>query len=164
MKKLKVYLASRHEDRPEVIAVRKRLLKMDIEVTSRWLLEGGVLKTNIVENEQKGSEHVLQNDLEDIDAADAVVVFSPKKAFGNSTGGRHVEFGYSLAKGKTLILVGYRENVFHWHKDVITVRTHKGMFSALNKLNKAKQRTLKRELNALIRFSRQASNPYGLHV
>lgn len=140
MKKLQVYLASRHEDRPDVIIARKKILKMGIGVTSRWLLEGGVLKTNIVENERVGSKHVLKNDLEDIDAADVVVVFSPKKAFGNSTGGRHVEFGYSLAKGKTLILVGYRENVFHWHQDVITVRTMKGLFGVLNKLSAKKKR------------------------
>ncbi len=38
---------------------------------------------------------------------------------GYSRGGRHVEAGYALAKGKYLVLVGPRENVFyslpHWH-------------------------------------------------
>jgi nucleoside 2-deoxyribosyltransferase len=140
MKKLSVYLASRHEDRDDIIRVRKALVKNGINVTSRWLLEGGVLKTNVVENEREGSMHVLTNDLEDINIADAVVVFSPKKAFGNSTGGRHVEFGYSLAMGKKLILVGFRENVFHWHPDVTCVRTKKELFKLLYKLNTKKIR------------------------
>lgn len=135
MKKLSVYLASRHEDREDIIRVRKSLVKNGINVTSRWLLEGGVLKTNVVENEREGSLHVLTNDLEDINIADAVVVFSPKKAFGNGTGGRHVEFGYSLGIGKRLVLVGFRENVFHWHPDVICVRTKKEMFKTLFKLS-----------------------------
>lgn len=138
MKKLSVYLASRHEDRDEVIKVRQTLVKNGIDVTSRWLLEGGVLKTPVVENEKEGSLHVLTNDLEDINLADVVVVFSPKKAFGNSTGGRHVEFGYSLALGKRLILVGFRENVFHWHPDVICVRTKKEMFKLLYKFKSKK--------------------------
>ena len=131
MKKLSVYLASRHEDRPDIIKVRRQLVANGIHVTSRWLLEGGVLKTPIVENEKEGSLHVLKNDLEDIDAADVVVVFSPKKAFGNSTGGRHVEFGYALGTNKPLILVGWRENVFHWHPKVITVRHKKDLLMYL---------------------------------
>ena len=133
-KQLKVYLASRHEDRDDIIRVRRQLVKNGIFVTSRWLLEGGILKTPIVENEREGSLHVLQNDLEDIEAADVVVVFSPRKAFCNSTGGRHVEFGYSLKAGKILILVGWRENVFHWHPDVWCVRTKKEMFKLLYKI------------------------------
>ena len=29
-------------------------------------------------------------------------------------GGRHVEFGVAVSSGKRLIVIGYRENVFHW--------------------------------------------------
>jgi hypothetical protein len=137
MKKLKVYLASRHEDRPDIIKVRKELIKRGIHVTSRWLLEGGVLKTNVVENEREGSLHVQTNDIEDINESDIVIVFSPKKAFRNSTGGRHVEFGYTLGlihsgSPKTLILVGYRENVFHWNPRVICARTHEDLYMYLD--------------------------------
>jgi hypothetical protein len=31
-----------------------------------------------------------------------------------ATGGRHVEFGLALAQGKRVIIVGPRENVFHY--------------------------------------------------
>lgn len=139
MRKLKVYLASRHEDRPDIIKVRKQLIRNGIGVTSRWLLEGGILKTPIVENEKEGSLHVLRNDIEDIDAADVVVVFSPKKAFGNSTGGRHVEFGYALGTNKPLILVGWRENVFHWHPGVICVRRKKDILPYLKMFEAGKK-------------------------
>jgi hypothetical protein len=137
MKKLKVYLASRHEDRPDIIKVRKQLIKRGIHVTSRWLLEGGILKTNIVENEREGSLHVQTNDIEDINESDIVIVFSPKKAFGNSTGGRHVEFGYTLGlinsgAKKTLILVGFRENVFHWNPQVVCARTNEDLYTFLD--------------------------------
>jgi hypothetical protein len=36
----------------------------------------------------------------------------------NKGGGRHVEFGYGMAKGKRLVLIGERENVFHDHPSV----------------------------------------------
>jgi len=47
-------------------------------------------------------------DLEELDQAQVLVLFS---GFGGQ-GGRHVEYGYALAKGKRLVLVGPRDNVF----------------------------------------------------
>lgn len=154
MKKLSVYLASRHEDRPDIIKVRKHLIANGINVTSRWLTEGGVIKqliggrktTDVVELQRDACLHVQTNDIEDIDAADLIVVFSPKKAFGNSTGGRHVEFGYALGTKKPIILVGYRENVFHWNPKVICIRdkkdllVHLEMFQEGRKLSKLRNR------------------------
>jgi nucleoside 2-deoxyribosyltransferase len=147
MKKLNVYLASRHEDRPEIVKIRKCLIANNINVTSRWLTQGGVIKQligvrkcDIVENQREGCLRVQTNDLEDIDAADVVVVFSPKKAFCNSTGGRHVEFGYALGTKKPLILVGFRENVFHWNPKVVCVRTKKELYEVL----KAAKRTFRK--------------------
>src|SRR5260221_13260147 len=50
-------------------------------------------------------------DLADIDQADAVVLFT--QAGRHFAGGRHVEAGYALGKGKRLVVVGPRENVFY---------------------------------------------------
>lgn len=41
-----------------------------------------------------------------------------KGKVGGGRGGRHVEFGYAMAKGKRLIVVGHRENLFHEHPAV----------------------------------------------
>lgn len=53
-------------------------------------------------------------DIEDIDAADALIAFTeaPGDTPGRSRGGRHVEFGYAIGKGKPVCIVGIRENVF----------------------------------------------------
>ncbi len=37
------------------------------------------------------------------------------------SGGRHVEFGYALAKGKPIVLVGPQRNVFHFHSNIYLV-------------------------------------------
>ena len=45
---------------------------------------------------------------------DPDVVTEPPREPSSSRGGRHVEFGIALARSKRLIVVGHRENVFHW--------------------------------------------------
>ena len=47
-------------------------------------------------------------------AADAVIIFTEIPNTILATGGRHVEFGLALAQGKRVIIVGPRENVFHY--------------------------------------------------
>jgi hypothetical protein len=44
-----------------------------------------------------------------------VVSFTEQpRALNGNRGGRHVEFGLAVALNKRLIVVGYRENLFHW--------------------------------------------------
>jgi hypothetical protein len=59
--------------------------------------------------------HFVTEDVADVSAADLVLSFTepPRSALGNR-GGRHVEFGLGLGLGKQLIVVGHRENLFHW--------------------------------------------------
>src|SRR5437016_5058622 len=75
---------------------------MGYVITSRWLTEH-----NGMPAEQASTE-----DLEDIDKADALVLFTMIPE-GGITGGREFESGYAYAKGKKLYLVGDQVNVFH---------------------------------------------------
>ena len=61
------------------------------------------------------------DDFEDIDAADVLALWNPKHHHGAGSGGRHVEVGYALARGKRVVLMGDRENVFHSHPNVIVI-------------------------------------------
>ena len=101
-----VYIASRYGRRQEMLVYAKRLREVGVEVTSRW-----------VEGLHDGLPDAVcaYDDLRDIDKAEALVSFTetPGDIPGRSRGGRHVEFGYALAKGKELHIVGPRENVFH---------------------------------------------------
>jgi nucleoside 2-deoxyribosyltransferase len=111
---LQVYLASRFSRFDELNGYKQELAKLDVEVTSRWLNGGhewvGTADEDIPVEAQAG---FASQDLEDIDAADLVICFTEAMNSPYTRGGRHVEFGYALAKGKAIIVVGHRENVFY---------------------------------------------------
>lgn len=79
---------------------------------SRWL---------DVEDIATGTPDQAVMDLDDIRVADIFVVYKPRETHGRTTGGHHVEFGYALALGKPIVLIGEPENVFHVHPAVQVV-------------------------------------------
>jgi len=116
---MQVYLASKYHEHPRMREFRTILQEHGIDVTSRWI-EG--------EHEAKEGrdDHDLhaqfaREDLEDIDAADAVVMYQPKDIHGQGRGGRHVEFGYAFARAIPIIIIGDRENVFNYLEGVDVV-------------------------------------------
>lgn len=153
MEKLKVYLASRWEDRDEIIQYRNYLIKAaNIESTGRWLSSGHPrLKRKVARDYDTG--YVVQSrDVEDIMRSDVVVVFSPLKAHGNGTGGRHVECGIAIGTNKPIFLVGVRENVFHCHDNVTNVKSVKALvphFKKLLKKKAASQKTMDRLIRSV---------------
>ena len=110
---MKVYLAAAWSRRLEIKAVAERLTDLGVEVTSRWLTEAG-LATKASDKFLRESAYV---DLADVDAADAIVRFTDNStadfvAKQLISGARMVEFGYAKARGKTLYVVGGKQNVF----------------------------------------------------
>lgn len=101
-----LYLAAPFGDRAKMEAIADRLVGTGFTITARWVYGGedGLTRAQVAEL-----------DLEDVDAADAVVSFTFPRGTLTSGGGRHVEFGYGLARGKRLVVIGERENVFHHH-------------------------------------------------
>lgn len=115
---IKVYLAARYSRNAEMREVRDILASFGMEVTSRWI----DLHPDIVGNheESKGEDALnrapkecaplAMHDLDDLARSNWVINFTGQ---GGRRGGRHVEFGYALATGKRLFVVGPREHVFH---------------------------------------------------
>lgn len=103
---MRIYLAAPWECGDVMRSLRKTLAEADFRVFSRWLDEKETDNLN-------GTGMHAAHDLEDIDGSDVVVVYQPKEFAYSGTGGRHVEFGYALAKGKILVLYGTPSNVFH---------------------------------------------------
>ena len=98
------------------------LAHMGHEVTSRWVRREPQLdgREQPVDADQgRGSEaRYAIEDLEDLQTADWIIFFSEPPRSTNSRGGRHVEFGAALALGMRMILVGPRENVFHYAPEI----------------------------------------------
>jgi nucleoside 2-deoxyribosyltransferase len=115
---MKIYLAARYSRRDQLRALAEQLREAGHTVTSRWLETEWANRpdqSSAAPPEYRAKYALI--DLEDVDAADVVVSFTEAPGDG-SRGGRHVEHGYALAKGKRLVVVGYRENLFHEHPSV----------------------------------------------
>jgi len=105
IKKMRYHLAARYARRVELCRYREQLLSIGDTVTSRWL---------DFRKMPSWSCGIAREDCEDLMAADAVIIFTEIPNTILATGGRHVEFGLALAQGKRMIIVGPRENVFHY--------------------------------------------------
>lgn len=81
-----------------------------VEIVSRWL---SVSHDGDGDGDNTPFELRMfaNEDIEDIERCDLVVAMTGQ---GGVSGGRHWECGYAQAKGKSVILVGTPENVFHY--------------------------------------------------
>jgi nucleoside 2-deoxyribosyltransferase len=110
----KAYVAARFSRGDELSGYRDELEKLGVEVTSRWL-NGGHEWVGTVDEDIPVEQQAIfaKEDLEDIDAAEVFICFTESPSSPYARGGRHVEFGYALAKKMPIVVVGHRENVFY---------------------------------------------------
>ncbi len=114
---MNIYLAARYSRNAEMRDYRDQIEAAGHKVTSRWIdLHPDVVgdfsesfKPDVLNTEPERCAPLGQHDLDDIDRADMVLSFTGV----GGKGGRHVEFGYGLARGKRMLLVGPREHIFH---------------------------------------------------
>lgn len=127
-----VYLAARYSRREELCGYRDQLSTLGLLVQARWLDGGHQISESgapigeageaLVEGDTGGSSaeaaalraKFAADDWEDVTSADIVISFTEPPRSKATRGGRHVEFGVALARGVRVIVVGYRENIFHW--------------------------------------------------
>lgn len=112
---MKIYIAGQYKRRGELAAHAEQLEELGHQCTSSWLK-----KSDNEEHEfgLKPVEQHAQQDLWDIDDADAILVFGDGE--GTLTrGGKHVEWGYALAHQLEMWIVGEGETIFHSLADEI---------------------------------------------
>lgn len=101
---MRIYLAALYSRREEMEEHANRIKQKGHEITARWVYGG---------EEGLSREDIALMDIEDVDRADIVISFTHPRGFLTPGGGRHVEFGYALAKNKKLVIIGHFENIFH---------------------------------------------------
>lgn len=115
-----IYLAGRYSRRDELRSVAHQLEANGIgRVRARWLHEDH--EWDGAEDQLRLAARLAGDDVEDLQAADLVIVFTEQPApGGRNRGGRHVEFGLALAEylrsgpqRQRLVVCGPAENVFH---------------------------------------------------
>lgn len=124
---MKVYLAAPYKARDYMlIHVARHLEFKGHVVVSSWIREDHLVHSGTInaapsQTEEYCASHIAR-DFADIDSADVVVLFTGQfiseslysvNLLDTVSGGRHVEVGYALAKGKRVIVVGNPENIFH---------------------------------------------------
>lgn len=131
---MKVYIASMFSDKDRVLARGNELADLGIECTSRWAAEAVPHNTTLKDCTEEYLRETAVADVEDILRADAVVLTVPDAEMlvnatmaAASRGGRTFESGltYGLilarvlygqfgAPDRELIILGKKENVFHY--------------------------------------------------
>jgi nucleoside 2-deoxyribosyltransferase len=109
-----VYLAAQFARRDELRIHAAAIEAAGMTVTSRWLKQLTPLDGLAAHHSDAENKAFADTDLADVARADGVLFFAEDPLIGIPRGGRHVEFGYALALGKEIAVVGPRENVFHW--------------------------------------------------
>jgi len=117
---MKVYIAAPYECRAYAQLLQPQLVARGCTVLASWLH---------AQNPDGDGEARL--DLAEIDQANLVVVLNPPGFERAGTGGRHVELGYALGRGKTVVLVGAPTNVFHHLTTIIRVPDHLELFETV---------------------------------
>ena len=136
---MKIYLAARYSRRLELCGYREQLEAIGHDVTARWLNGSHQISDSGVPIGDSGEALVegddgnnsteaadlrkcfAMEDLGDVHACDLFIAFTEPPRSTASRGGRHVEFGYALglaalrvSGSPQIIVVGHRENLFHW--------------------------------------------------
>lgn len=124
---MRVYVAAPFVERGMARLVKRELEKAGHTVTSRWIETH--LDESVLDDLDK-SRGEAETDLDDIEAADVLVLVDYN--FQCSTG-RAFEFGYAVARGKTVIRIGPpRRHIFNALVSVLNVS---GIVEAIDVLN-----------------------------
>lgn len=129
------YIASRYSRRSQMQFFARGIIHRGDKVTSRWVFgdhdDVADDKFNRISDDHRveiGRKWATE-DLIDLESAEKIICCTEDpdgRVNGRNRGGRHVELGVALGKGKKVIVCGPRENVFcclpeiEWYPDFYT--------------------------------------------
>jgi len=112
--------------------VARTIAPLGFSVTSRWIWGEHQASDAAIGTGTLGDfeRRLAREDIEDLQAAELCIGFSePLRAA--SRGGRHVELGMALVLGKTIVVVGGHEHVFHALSPMIHVPNTPALYALL---------------------------------
>lgn len=129
------YLAARYSRNGEMVEFADTLRMLGQVVTCRWPFRG-------VDEEWRNSDQVPDDlrtqlaveDFEDLVVSDGVISFTeiPRDTTKRpAKGGRHVEFGLGLALNKRMVVIGPKENIFHYLPSIEVYETKEEFLDVL---------------------------------
>jgi nucleoside 2-deoxyribosyltransferase len=130
---VKVYMAARFDLKNEIAEKSQELENLGIKVTSTWPYEAVGAEENYMAVPQEYLEKYARVDIDQIMNADALILFTQDPLIPFCRGGRMHEAGFAQGLGKTLIVCGPKENIFHWLPEVTQFDTWEQLKAALTK-------------------------------
>lgn len=108
------YIAGRASRQAEFREYRAQYESLGRRCTARWLDLDFVIGNDGLSAQLPDAERaaVARDDAQDVEDADEMLVFTEAPRSAPGRGGRHVELGMALALGKSIVLIGPRENTF----------------------------------------------------
>ena len=113
---MKIYVAADLDQQKEARTLADALTERGHEIVSSWAYTLGIRELEI-NGTREEKANIAVAEIGEIRSADCLVVFT-KEGFQYSLGGRHVEMGIAMGNGIDVIVIGPRENVFHYHPSV----------------------------------------------
>ena len=114
---MKVYLSGNFGDKKEILKAGTQLKGKGHHIQSGWLYGEDGLKKQYAGDPEGFNRACAEKDLQDIRDSDALILFTGDYG-SKSLGGKHTEFGYAMAIGKIVIIMGKRVNVFHFRNSL----------------------------------------------
>jgi hypothetical protein len=122
---MKFYLAARYSRIAEMREVAHLLVGLGHEICCRWIessehdIMTGWNGVGVPDALDSARSACAVDDVVDIHTADCLICFSdPSRSNLPSRGGHNVELGVALGAGKTVYVIGPRENIFFFHPAV----------------------------------------------
>ncbi len=129
---MKVYLAAKFGEKNEMRDWARMIEDAGHQVVSSWLDEKH-------DSDAEASEEVMiaaaKQNMLDVLEADVLVTKSQAQGTAHTGGGRHFEFGFAVAEGIDVIVVGPKgEHVFHYLEGIHHVNNLDGLFPVLARM------------------------------
>jgi hypothetical protein len=111
---MRAYLAASYRRKEQIRAAADYLESIGVEIISDWHKEIYSPIIDIRDLSYRTNQGVAVKDCKQVQQCDTLIFWSEDPNVQPPRGGRHVEFGIALALGKRIIIVGKRENIFHF--------------------------------------------------
>lgn len=130
---MKCYLAAGFSRKNEIAEKSQELENLGIKITSTWPHEEMTANAKLHEVSDEYLRQHARKDLNEILAADALILFTQDPLVPFCRGGRMHEAGFAHALGKSILICGPRENLFHWLPEINQFNTWEDLKATLTK-------------------------------
>ena len=130
---MRCYLAAGFSRKNEIAEKSQELENLGIKVVSTWPWEIAAPDSTMAD---VGPDYLRLNarkDLQEIILSDALILFTQDPLIPFCRGGRMHEAGFAQALGKTIMVCGPRENIFHWLPEIHQFDTWEQLKATLTK-------------------------------